>query len=82
MKHHITIMQTKTIAIRVNAEVAKIFEAASEEQRRKLEALLSLKLSDAIRRKRPLEELMSEISRNAQARGLTPEILDSILLEE
>ena len=75
-------MQTKTIAIRVNAEVAKIFEAASEEQRRKLEALLSLKLSDAIRRKRPLEEVMSEMSRNAQARGLTPEILDSILFKE
>ncbi|MEG4501076.1 hypothetical protein QUB05_28480 [Microcoleus sp. F10-C6] len=73
-------MQTKTIAIRVNAEVAKIFEASSEEQRRKLEALLSLKLSDAIRRKRPLEEVMSEISQNAQARGLTPEILDSIIL--
>ena len=34
-------MQTKTIAIRVNAEVARIFEAASEEERRKLEALLS-----------------------------------------
>ena len=75
-------MQTKTIAIRVNAEVAKIFEAASEEQRRKLEALLSLKLSDAIRRKRPLEEVMNEMSRNAQARGLTPEILDSIIFEE
>lgn len=75
-------MQTKTIAIRVNAEVAKIFEAASEEQRRKLEALLSLKLSDAILHKRPLEEVMSEISRNAQSRGLTPEILDSILFEE
>ncbi|MBE9165905.1 MULTISPECIES: hypothetical protein [Microcoleaceae] len=75
-------MQTKTIAIRVNAEVAKIFEAASEEQRRKLEALLSLKLRDAIRRKRPLEEVMSEMSRNAQSRGLTPEILDSILFDE
>ena len=75
-------MQTKTIAIRVNAEVAKIFEAASEEERRKLEALLSLKLSDVIRRKRPLEEVMSEMSRNAQARGLTPEILDSILFDE
>ncbi|MEG3904752.1 hypothetical protein QUB19_20190 [Microcoleus sp. B4-C5] len=75
-------MQTKTITIRVNAEVAKIFEAASEEQRRKLEALLSLKLSDVTRNKRPLEEVMSEISRNAQARGLTPEILDSILFEE
>ena len=74
-------MQTKTIAIRVNTEVARIFEAASEEQRRKLEALLSLKLSDATRSKRPLEEVMNEISRNAQARGLTREIFDSILFE-
>ena len=69
-------MQTKTITIRVNAEVARIFEAASEEERRKLEALLSLKLSDVTRRKRPLEEVMSEMSRNAQSRGLTPEIIE------
>ena len=75
-------MQTKTITIRVNAEVARIFEAASEEQQRKFEALLSLKLSDATRRQRPLEEVMSEISRNARSRGLTPEILDSILNQE
>jgi hypothetical protein len=75
-------METKSITIRVNVEVARIFEAASEEQRRKLEALLSLKLGDATRIKRPLEEVMGEISRNAQARGLTPEILDSILSEE
>ncbi len=75
-------METKTITIRVSAEVARIFEAASEEQRRKLEALLSLKLSDATRHKRPLEEVMRDISRNAQARGLTQEILNSILDEE
>lgn len=75
-------METKAITIRVNAEVARIFEAASEEQRRKLEALLSLKLSDATRSKRPLEELMREISRSAQAKGLTPEILNSILIQE
>ncbi|MGF1541987.1 MAG: hypothetical protein ACFCU5_16315 [Pleurocapsa sp.] len=74
-------MDTKNITIRVNAEVARIFETASEEQRRKLEALLSLKLSDATRDKRTLEEVMSEISQNAQARGLTPEILDSLLNE-
>lgn len=74
-------METKTITIRVNAEVARMFEAASEEQRRKLEALLSLKLSDVTRNKRTVEEIMSEISRNAQARGLTPEILNSILDE-
>ena len=72
-------MKTKTITIRVSAEVARIFEAASEEQRRKLEALLSLKLSDVTQSSRSLEEVMSEISQNAQARGLTPEILDSIL---
>lgn len=75
-------METKTITIRVNAEVGQIFEAASEEQRRKFEALLSLKLTDITRRKRPLEEVMSEISQNAQSRGLTPEILNSILVEE
>lgn len=75
-------MQTQPITIRVNAEVARIFEAASEQEKRKFEALLSLKLSDVTQHKRPLEEVMSEISRNAQARGLTPDILDSILSEE
>jgi hypothetical protein len=72
-------METKPITIHVSAEVAHIFETATEEERRKLEVLLSLKLSEATRRKRPLETVMSEISQNAQARGLTPEILDSIL---
>jgi hypothetical protein len=75
-------METKNITIRVNAEVARIFEAASGEQRRKLEALLSLKLGDATRSKRSLEEIMNEISRNAQAQGLTSEIVDSILDEK
>ncbi|MCL1468581.1 MULTISPECIES: hypothetical protein [Argonema] len=75
-------METKTITIRVNAEVARIFETASEEQRRKLEVLLSLKLSEATRNKKTLEEVMSEISRKARVRGLTPEILDSILNDQ
>lgn len=75
-------METKPITIRVTAETARIFEAASEEQCRKFEALLSLKLGDATRSKRPLEEVISEISQNAQARGLSPEILDSILKEQ
>jgi hypothetical protein len=75
-------MEIKPITIRVNAEVARIFEAASKDQQRKFEALLSLKLGEATRSKRPLEEVMSDISRNAQARGLTQEILNSILDEE
>jgi hypothetical protein len=37
-------MEMKTIQIRVSEEVAKRFEAASQEERRKIEALLSLQL--------------------------------------
>jgi predicted KAP-like P-loop ATPase len=72
-------METKTITIRVDAEVAQAYESASEGERRKLDVLLNLKLREVTRNKRPLEEIMDEISRNAHNRGLTPEILDSIL---
>lgn len=75
-------METKLITVRVNLEAAHIFETASEEQRRKIEALISLKLTQATREKRSLEEVMDDISQKAQARGLTPEMLDSILNEQ
>jgi hypothetical protein len=75
-------METKLITVRVNTEAADIFESAPEDQRRKIEALLSLKLTQATRDKRTLEEVMSEISQKAQDRGLTPEILESILDEQ
>ena len=74
-------METKTITIRVSPEAASAYEAATAEQRRKLDALLSLKLTEVARSARPLEEIISEISRKAQARGLTPEMLESILDE-
>lgn len=74
-------METKTITIRVDARAARIFEMVSESQRRKLEILLSLKLSEATRSPRRLEEIMSDISQKAQERGLTPDILDSLLNE-
>jgi hypothetical protein len=34
------------------------------------------------RKVRPLEQIMDEIGREAAARGMTPEILDSILKDE
>jgi len=74
-------METREIKIRVNAEAARIFQTVSEEQRRKMEILLSLKLSDLTDSKRSLEEIMSDISRKAKERGLTPEILDDLLNE-
>jgi hypothetical protein len=52
---------------------------ASEEERRKLDALLSLRLTDAAQRNRPLHDVIQEISHEAQAKGMTPDILQEIL---
>jgi len=74
-------METQTITIRVSPEAARVYNTATAEQQRKLEVLLSLKLTEVARAPRPLEEIMDEISREAQARGLTPETLESLLNE-
>ena len=64
-------METQqTIRIRVSPEAAQTYESAPNEQQRKLDALLSLKLSEVNRGKRSLEEIMSHISRKAQQRGI------------
>jgi hypothetical protein len=75
------IMETKEIKICVDVESAKIYESAIFADRQKLDALLSLRLKEFARKRRPLEAVMSDISRKAQARGLTPEILSSLLNE-
>jgi len=74
-------MEMKPITIRVSAEAARVYEAATVEDQRKLDALLSLKLSEVSHEARPLEDVMNELSRKAQERGMTPEILDDILNE-
>lgn len=78
-------METKTINLRVSADAADVYESASAEEKRKLEALISSRLRETDRhreRGQTLEEIMSAMSRNAQERGLTPEKLDDILNEE
>ena len=75
-------MKMEVINIRVDAETAKAFKSLPEEDRRKLEALLSIRLSEVSRHGESLENVMKEISDKAKARGLTPEILKSLLDEE
>jgi hypothetical protein len=77
-----SLMQTQEITIRVDPEAANAYLAASDEDRRKLDLLLSLRLQDVTQSAESLEDVMREISRRAQQRGLTPEILDSILRDE
>jgi hypothetical protein len=71
---------TTTISLEVDADSARAFSAASAENRRKLQLLLSLRLRELTARpSRPLKEVMDDVGRHAEARGLTPEILDSLL---
>jgi hypothetical protein len=77
------IMATTTITIQVEPEVAKAFAAASAEEQRKMQLLLSLRLQDLTTPQgKPLQTIMDEIGARAAARGLTPEILESLLRDE
>lgn len=75
-------MQTQEITIRVDPEAASAYLAATEDDRRKLDLLLSLRLQDVTQPSESLESVMREIGRRAQERGLTPEFLESILNDD
>ena len=74
-------MSTNEITIRVDSEIADAYRSASENDRRKLDLLLSLQLQEALRPGESLETVMGEIRRKAHERGLTPELLETILRE-
>ena len=75
-------MISKEITIRVTLVAASIYESASEQERRKLDALLSLRLSETAEPSRSISEIMNEASKEAQSRGLTEDILKEILDEQ
>ena len=75
-------MATQEICIRVSDRAAQVYEQASEEERRHLDALLSMRLTEASRSTRPLEGIMSDIAREAKAQGLTEEKLQQLLDDE
>jgi hypothetical protein len=66
------------ITIRVEPAVAQIYLTASDQQKRKLDALLSLRLSEA-GRARPLQDVIRDAAAEAKANGMTPAILEEIL---
>lgn len=72
-------LATETITIQVTPEVAKAFRSASASERKKMELLLNLRLLEVTRARKPLEQVMREISRSAKERGLTEEALKDLL---
>ena len=76
-------MATATIPLEVDADTARAYSAASAEDRRRLQLLLRLRLRElTVRPARPLKEIMDDIGAEAATRGLTPEILESLLRDE
>lgn len=75
-------MQTKEITIRVTPDAAEIYETASKQEKRKLDALLSIRLSESTNTQRPLEEIMNEASQEAKQRGLTEDKLNTLLTKK
>ena len=76
-------MAKTTISIEVDADAARAFSEASAEEQRKLQLLLSLRLRELTTGStRSLKEIMDEIGAQAEAQGLTAEILESLLHEK
>jgi hypothetical protein len=70
------------ITIEVSPEVAEAYQTASSQQRQNIQNIVSLLLHKPVDRDIDLlRELMDEVSDRARERGLTPEILESILNE-
>lgn len=70
----------ETISIQVDADVARIFKSVRPEQQQKIQALVSVWLKRAMNVTQ-LQTTMDRMSDEAEANGLTPEILQSILNE-
>lgn len=75
-------MATEEIRIRVDSKTAKAFNSTSSQERQKLELLLNLKLKESLSQSNSLLEIMDEISKEAVDKGLTPEILQTLLKDE
>lgn len=75
-------MTVATIEIELDERTADVYTNASQNAREKLRVLLSIWLQEFEDETSDLGQLMDEISENAVSRGLTPEILESLLLDE
>jgi hypothetical protein len=72
-----------SIEIPLDPELAQVYDRASSENQRKLQALISLWLRDMdASNAASLSNLMDEISDRAAQRGLTPNKLESLLNDE
>lgn len=71
------------ITLEVESDVARFYNDAPQTDKQKLQALFGIWLKQyAEADVDSLKRTMDEISSNAQSKGLTPEILESLLADE
>ncbi len=75
-------MSSSTITLPIDEDTANLYAKAPAEVQKKVQLLLSLWLRELVLSPRSLRSIMDEISEKAQQRGLTPEILESLLNAE
>ncbi|MBI5649177.1 MAG: hypothetical protein HZC40_01820 [Chloroflexi bacterium] len=75
-------MSLAKITIPLDADTARIFTDAPADEQKKMRLLLSFWLREFAASPSPLNVLMDDLSAKAQARGLTPEILETLLNAE
>jgi hypothetical protein len=73
-------MADSTITIPLDSQTARVYESAPPEEKRKIQALVSLWLRELAANRYPsLQQVLDEVGGKAKAAGLTSEILDSLL---
>ena len=73
-------MVNPTITIPLDPQTAKAYNSVPADEKRKMQAILGLWLRELTRsEQRSLQQILDEAGRKAQARGLTPEMLESLL---
>ncbi|MBE9057052.1 hypothetical protein [Sphaerospermopsis sp. LEGE 08334] len=68
----------ETIAIQVDAELAKAYQEAAPQKQQKIQTIINDLLKLIIQDK-SLDDIIQEMQEQAQDKGLTQEILDEIL---
>ena len=73
-------MANPTITIPLDPETARAYNSAAPEEKRKIQALVSLWLRELAAGEYPsLQQVLDEVGNKAKSRGLTTEVLDSLL---
>jgi hypothetical protein len=72
-----------TIQVPIPEALARVYESASSEEKRKAQWLIELVLRDLFRNQpESLSDVVHDISERAGDRGITPEILDELLRDD